>query len=86
MGVICATILFFGLRRQNRLRDEKYGEIVESTTTQPRSYGSGDEEERMLKEEDVDSDEYKSRWGLEGMTRQEIVDLGDDHPKHRFIL
>ncbi|OCF34043.1 hypothetical protein I316_04390 [Kwoniella heveanensis BCC8398] len=33
-----------------------------------------------------ESEEGKKRWGLEGMTRQEIVDLGDDHPAHRFIL
>ncbi|OXC66800.1 hypothetical protein C367_02566 [Cryptococcus neoformans Ze90-1] len=33
-----------------------------------------------------DSEEGKKRWGLEGMTREEIADLGDDHPAHRFIL
>ena len=86
MGVICATVHFFGLRRQNRIRDDKYGAIVESSTTQPRSYASGEDEERMISREDIDSDEYKARWGLEGMSRSEIVDLGDDHPAHRFIL
>lgn len=35
---------------------------------------------------DYDDEEYKRRWGLEGKTRQEIVDLGDDHPAFRYIL
>ena len=33
-----------------------------------------------------DSDEYKQRWGLEGMTRDEVVELGDDHPAFRYML
>lgn len=34
---------------------------------------------------DVESDEYKEKWGLSGMTRDEIVELGDDHPAFRYI-
>ncbi|ODN96459.1 hypothetical protein L198_04173 [Cryptococcus wingfieldii CBS 7118] len=33
-----------------------------------------------------DSEEGKTKWGLEGLSREEVVDLGDDHPAHRFIL
>ncbi|WVQ83940.1 hypothetical protein IAT38_006084 [Cryptococcus sp. DSM 104549] len=33
-----------------------------------------------------DSEEGKKRWGLEGMSEEEIADLGDAHPAHRFIL
>lgn len=33
-----------------------------------------------------DSEEGEKRWGLEGMAKEEIADLGDDHPAHRFIL
>ncbi|KAL7421740.1 hypothetical protein Q5752_003511 [Cryptotrichosporon argae] len=35
---------------------------------------------------EYDSPEYLAKWGLEGMTRDEIVALGDDHPAFRFIL
>lgn len=26
------------------------------------------------------------RWGLEGMSREEIIELGDDHPAFRYVL
>lgn len=29
---------------------------------------------------------YQQKWGLEGMTRAEIVELGDDHPAFRYWL
>jgi hypothetical protein len=32
-----------------------------------------------------DPDNLK-RWGLEGMTHDEIVELGDDHPAFRYVL
>lgn len=35
---------------------------------------------------DWDSPEQLRKWGLEGMTREEIVAPGDDHPAHRFML
>lgn len=48
-----------------------------------RVYGPppGPEEVQM-----IESEEYKRKWGLEGMTRDEIVELGDDHPAYRYIL
>lgn len=36
--------------------------------------------------QDFDSVEYKRRWGLDGMTRAQIVELGDDHPAYRYML
>ena len=36
--------------------------------------------------EDMDSEAYKRKYGLEGMTRDQIVELGDDHPAFRYIL
>lgn len=35
---------------------------------------------------DLEDDEYKRRWGLEGMSRQDIIDLGDKHPAFRYVL
>jgi hypothetical protein len=35
---------------------------------------------------DVDDPEYRARWGLEGMSRNDILNLGDDHPAFRYIL
>ena len=29
---------------------------------------------------------YLRKWGLEGMTRDQIVALGDDHPAYRYML
>ena len=36
--------------------------------------------------QDIDSDEYRKRWGLEGYTREEIIELGDKHPAHRYLI
>jgi hypothetical protein len=35
---------------------------------------------------DVDDPDYRKRWGLEDMDREEILNLGDRHPAFRFIL
>ena len=35
---------------------------------------------------EYDSEEYKRKWGLEGMTREQIVMLGDEHPAFRYML
>ena len=36
--------------------------------------------------QDVDSPEYRQRCGLESLTREEIVELGDQHPAHRYLI
>lgn len=33
----------------------------------------------------IDDPEYLARWGLTGMDRNEILNLGDDHPAFRYI-
>jgi len=35
--------------------------------------------------QNFESEEYKRKWGLEGMTREQIVELGDDHPAFRYM-
>jgi hypothetical protein len=72
MGFIMAVILYFGLRRENARRDAVYGVVEEHSTV------STTDGEKVIVREDPDSDEYRKRWGLDGMTREEIVDLGDD--------
>ena len=46
-------------------------------------YGPAPADGRILEYED---DEHKRLWGLEGMTREQIVALGDDHPAYRYML
>lgn len=36
--------------------------------------------------EGYESEEHKQRWGLEGMSREQIVELGDKHPAYRYIV
>jgi hypothetical protein len=36
--------------------------------------------------DDIDSQEYIKKWGLEGMSRTEIIELGENHPGYRYIL
>jgi hypothetical protein len=35
---------------------------------------------------DIDSREYIEKWGLEGKTRTEIIELGENHPGYRYVL
>ncbi|WVQ76646.1 hypothetical protein IAR50_006320 [Cryptococcus sp. DSM 104548] len=64
-----ATILYFGLRRENNRREAMYG-------PQP----------PPEEVHEYDSQESLRKWGLEGKTREELVELGDDHPASRYIL
>lgn len=36
--------------------------------------------------QEYDDPAYQQKWGLEGMTRAEVVELGDDHPAFRYWL
>ncbi|WRT65141.1 uncharacterized protein IL334_002083 [Kwoniella shivajii] len=36
--------------------------------------------------QEYEDPEYQVRWGLQGMSRKEVVELGDDHPAFRYIL
>ncbi|OCF76535.1 hypothetical protein I204_02232 [Kwoniella mangroviensis CBS 8886] len=64
-----AVILYFGVKRENKRRDLKYG-------PPPRP-------DEVFEFEDP---EYQAKWGLQGMSRKEIVELGDDHPAFRYML
>ncbi|WWC67492.1 uncharacterized protein I206_101400 [Kwoniella pini CBS 10737] len=66
---ISACIMYFGLRKENKRRQDKFGSPP----------GPGEIN-------DWSSEEGKKRWGLEGLTREQVIELGDDHPAHRFIL
>jgi hypothetical protein len=61
MTLVCATFLYFMLKRENKRRDELYG---------PAPLPS--------EGHDTSSPEYLKRWGLEGMSHDEIVNLGDN--------
>ncbi|BEJ17499.1 hypothetical protein CspHIS471_0609000 [Cutaneotrichosporon sp. HIS471] len=69
MNGIMSAIIWFGLRRANRQREEKYGPAPDGA-----------------EKHDIDDPEYRKRWGLEDMSREDILDLGDRHPAFRFIL
>jgi hypothetical protein len=71
MNGIMALIFYISLRRENRRKDKMYG------PPPTESEGAA---------MDVDSQEYRHKWGLEGMTRDEIIELGDKHPAYRYIL
>ena len=74
--------MWFILSRENARRDGLYGAILDSRAA-PSSYGLGKEELMVWKENERIENE---RLGLKGMTEEEIVDLGDKHPSHRFYL
>lgn len=69
MNGIMSVIIWFGLRRENRRRQEQYGPPPDKNEMH-----------------NVDDPEYRKRWGLENLTREEIFELGDRHPAFRFIL
>jgi hypothetical protein len=95
MTCICAIILFFGLKRENARRDAKYGEIIDPDTPSLTSAeNAGDEKSGSALatrgrvsswQQDLEDREYLERWGLTGMTKEQIIDLGDDHPSFRFM-
>lgn len=35
---------------------------------------------------EYDNPAYLAKWGLEGKTRDQLVELGDDHPAYRYII
>lgn len=94
MTCICAIILFFGLRRENARRDAQYGQVIDSDTPSLTSAENAVDEKtgavvtrgRVSSwQQDLEDREYLERWGLTGMTKEQIIDLGDDHPSFRFM-
>jgi hypothetical protein len=80
MAFICSILLYFGLKRENARREAQFGPLPPPASTKPGpAYIKGDERGASTDiHEDIDSPQYKERWGLSGMTRSEIIALGDD--------
>lgn len=75
MSFCAAVALYFGLRRENARRDQLYGHI---TATDTFAEGSEGGEKMADIRHDLDDQKYLERWGLTGMSKEEIIDLGDD--------
>jgi hypothetical protein len=67
-----AALLWWHLARENKRRDEAYG------------VPNPDVEDEGAN--DIDSPRYIEKWGLEGMSRTEIIELGENHPGYRYVL
>ncbi|KAF8316359.1 MFS general substrate transporter [Clavulina sp. PMI_390] len=72
MAIVCAIIMMIANGRENNRRDELYGEVAAD--------GSDASVRKPI------SDEKRRRWGLEGMSEEQIIELGDSHPAYRYIL
>ena len=73
MAIVCAIILMIDHSRDNARRDKLYGKLATD--------GSESNPLRM-----EGNKELTKRWGLEGMSRDQILDLGDRHPGYRCVL
>jgi hypothetical protein len=67
---ISAALLWWYLARENKRRDVAYGK--------PEENDDGNN--------DIDSPAYIAKWGLEGKSRTEIIELGENHPGYRYVL
>jgi len=75
MALITSSLLWILMHRENRRRDTEYPSLPPPT----------DEEDDEKEDMDRNRKQMKA-WGLDGMTEQEVVDLGDRHPAFRYIL
>lgn len=66
MAVICTVVLMIANQRENERRDRIYGQVAAD--------GSDADPGKDL------GAERRELWGLEGLRRTEIVELGDRHP------
>jgi MFS family permease len=71
MAIICAITLHISHKRENDRRDRVYGYVNPN--------GSDASPNNM-------SEENKAKWGLQGMSDIDIIELGDSHPAYRYIL
>ncbi|KAJ9103578.1 hypothetical protein QFC20_004734 [Naganishia adeliensis] len=93
MTFVCAILLHFGLKRENARRDAKYGAIVDPDSSSSTASLEQSGAEKTINgrarattwQEDLADREYLERWGLTGMSKEDIIDLGDDHPSFRFM-
>jgi hypothetical protein len=66
MAIVCAIIITTASRIENARRDSLYGSVAAD--------GSDANPNKVLTPEQWQS------WGLEGLTKIEIIELGDKHP------
>lgn len=66
MAIACAVILKIALARENASRDARYGTVAAD--------GSDASPTKVL------TAEQRQKWGLEGLSQNEIIELGDKHP------
>lgn len=66
MSIVCAVILTVANRIENTRRDVLYGPVAAD--------GSDANPNKIL------TPEQRQKWGLEGLSRLEIIELGDKHP------
>lgn len=75
MAVVLSLFMRFYLAAENRRRDEKYGKIPESVM------GANGLETSAVRDDPV----LRAKYGLDGMTEEEIELLGDKSPFFRYV-
>ncbi|KZV89876.1 MFS general substrate transporter [Exidia glandulosa HHB12029] len=75
MAIACAVTMMLDNARHNRARDAQHGRVL--------SRGKESVDERTGRAVDAFD---RARWGLEGLSDDEVVLLGDRHPAYRYIL
>ena len=70
LAILCAVVLAVENKRLNRLRDRIHPAKADGSDVDIRK--AGEEEE-------------KRKWGLQGLTHQEVIELGDRHPGFRYV-
>jgi hypothetical protein len=66
MAIVCAIIITIANRLENARRDSLYGLVAAN--------GSDASPNKVL------TPEQRKTWGLEGLSKTEIIELGDKHP------
>ena len=66
MAVVCAIVINIATRNENVRRDALYGPVAVN--------GSDANPNKVL------TPDQSRRWGLEGLPKTEIIELGDKHP------
>lgn len=66
LAIVCALTISIANRRENARKDREYGTVAED--------GSDANPNKVL------SPEKRARWGLDGLTPEQVIELGDHHP------
>lgn len=90
VAIICAVVLALANIRENRRRDRVYGRVDVrkdgggSSSDGAAAAAGTPEKGEVSQMAALTSPEEKKRWGLEGKTDLEVMELGHDHPAFRF--